>query len=143
MSTSLGAFLPARGCAMRRTLQNGARPVRPLSRHSSGSLLATATPSVYVLCVTRSIYLALGDSTGVGVGAASGGGYPQRLLRLLGRPDLQLVNLCRSGATTADVLSEQLPRALEEQARVVTIGIGINDVGLQVPDESFAVNLEE
>jgi acyl-CoA thioesterase-1 len=93
--------------------------------------------------VTRSIYLALGDSTGVGVGAASGGGYPQRLLRLLGRPDLQLVNLCRSGATTADVLSEQLPRALEEQARVVTIGIGINDVGLQVPDEAFAVNLEE
>jgi acyl-CoA thioesterase I len=93
--------------------------------------------------VTRSIYLALGDSTGVGVGAISGGGYPQRLLRMLARPDLQLLNLCRSGATTADVLEEQLPRALQVEARVVTIGIGINDVGLQVPDEAFAVNLEE
>jgi len=93
--------------------------------------------------VTRSIYLALGDSTGVGVGAASGGGYPQRLVRMLDRPDLQLLNLCRSGATTADVLSEQVPRALKAQAMVATIGIGINDLGLQVPDESFALNLEE
>jgi len=106
-------------------------------------LLATATPSVYVLCVTKSIYLALGDSTGVGVGAVSGGGYPQRLLRMLARPDLQLVNLCRSGSTSADLLTEQLPRALKAEARIVTIGIGINDVGLQVPDEAFALNLEE
>jgi acyl-CoA thioesterase I len=93
--------------------------------------------------VTQSIYLALGDSTGVGVGAASGGGYPQRLLRMLARPDLRLMNYCRSGATSADVLSEQLPRALKESPQVVTIGIGINDVGLQVPDEAFALNLEE
>jgi lysophospholipase L1-like esterase len=93
--------------------------------------------------VPPSIYLALGDSTGVGHGADSGGGYPPRLLRMLGRPDFQLVNLCRSGATSADVLAEQLPRALREQPRFVTLGIGINDVGLQVPDEAFAVNLEE
>jgi acyl-CoA thioesterase-1 len=96
--------------------------------------------------VTQSIYLALGDSTGVGVGAASGGGYPQRLLRMLSRADLRLMNLCRSGATSADVLSDQLPRALQAQAgtpQVATIGIGINDVGLQVPDEAFALNLEE
>ncbi|HEX4383297.1 MAG TPA: SGNH/GDSL hydrolase family protein [Myxococcales bacterium] len=93
--------------------------------------------------MTQSIFLALGDSTGVGVGAASGGGYPQRLLRMLGRSDLQLMNLCRSGATSADVLSEQLPRALKESPAVATIGIGINDVGLQVPDEAFALNLEE
>ncbi|HEY2028851.1 MAG TPA: SGNH/GDSL hydrolase family protein [Myxococcales bacterium] len=93
--------------------------------------------------MTRSIYLALGDSTGVGVGAVSGGGYPQRLVRMLDRPDLQLLNLCRSGATTADILTDQLPRALKAQPFVATIGIGINDVGLQVPDESFALNLEE
>jgi acyl-CoA thioesterase-1 len=93
--------------------------------------------------VTQSIYLALGDSTGVGVGAASGGGYPHRLLRMLSRADLRLMNLCRSGATSADVLSEQLPRALKEKPQVATIGIGINDVGLQVPDEAFALNLEE
>jgi acyl-CoA thioesterase-1 len=93
--------------------------------------------------VNRPIYLALGDSTGVGVGAANGGGYPQRLVRMLGRPDLQLLNLCRSGATSADVLADQVPRALKPQPQVISLGIGINDVGLQIPDEAFAVNLEE
>ena len=29
------------------------------------------------------LYVALGDSTGTGVGAQSGGGYPERLVRLL------------------------------------------------------------
>lgn len=88
------------------------------------------------------LYLALGDSTGVGVGAASGGGYPQRLLRLL-PSRLQLLNLCQSGATSADVLVDQLPRALKTKPRLITIGIGINDVGLAIPDESFALNLED
>ncbi|MCA1827809.1 MAG: SGNH/GDSL hydrolase family protein [Myxococcales bacterium] len=89
----------------------------------------------------KPIYLALGDSTGTGVGAASGGGYPERLARLL-PVKLELLNLCRSGATSADVLADQLPRALRSRPRLITLGIGINDVGLQVPDESFALNLE-
>jgi len=87
------------------------------------------------------LYLALGDSTGVGVGAASGGGYPERLVRLL-PVKLQLLNLCRSGATSADLLADQLPRALRTKPRLITLGIGINDLGLQVPDEAFALNLE-
>lgn len=98
------------------------------------------------LCVvaTEAVYLALGDSTGAGIGARSGGGYPARLLRLLRLPALRLVNLCESGATTADVIADQLPRALETpQVRLVTLGIGINDVGLQLPDDAFALNLEE
>ncbi len=86
-------------------------------------------------------YLALGDSTGVGVGA-SRGGYPARLVRLLRTP-LRLLNLCESGATTADVLSSQVPRALQEQPRLITLGIGINDLGLQLPDHAFALRLEE
>ena len=91
------------------------------------------------------LYVALGDSTGFGVGARSGGGYPERLLRRLrpAHPRLQLLNLCRSGATTADVIDEQLPRALRAWPRLITIGIGINDVGLQLPDDAFAFNLEE
>ena len=84
----------------------------------------------------------MGDSTGTGVGAQSGGGYPERLVRLLS-PRLRLLNLCRSGATSADVLSDQLPRALRSLPRLISLGIGINDVGLQLPDESFALNLEE
>ena len=91
------------------------------------------------------VYLALGDSTGVGVGARSGGGYPDRLLSKLrpAHPGLRLVNLCRSGATAADLLHDQLPRAERLRPRVVTVGIGINDLGLQLPDDAFAVNLEE
>jgi len=45
------------------------------------------------------LYVALGDSTGVGVGAPQGGGYPERLARLL--PALRLQNLCQGGATSA------------------------------------------
>ena len=91
------------------------------------------------------LYLALGDSTGCGVGARSGGGYPDRLLARLrpAHPALRLVNLCRSGATTSDLIDEQLPSASKHRPRVVTVGIGINDLGLQVPDDAFAMNLEE
>ncbi|TMA20165.1 MAG: SGNH/GDSL hydrolase family protein [Deltaproteobacteria bacterium] len=88
------------------------------------------------------LYVALGDSTGTGAGAQSGGGYPERLVRLL-PARLRLSNLCRSGATSADVLSDQLPLALRSRPRLISLGIGINDLGLQLPDESFALNLEE
>ena len=88
------------------------------------------------------IYVALGDSTGVGVGAASGGGYPARLLRLLRTP-LRLLSFCESGATTSDVIADQVPRALKVRPRLITLGIGINDLGLQHPDDAFALNLEE
>ena len=89
------------------------------------------------------LYLALGDSTGVGIGAATGGGYPERLVRLL-RLKLALNNLCQSGSTSIDVLHDQVPRAIRIKPgpRLITLGIGINDVGLQVPDEAFALNLE-
>lgn len=89
--------------------------------------------------------MALGDSTAAGIGAAAGGGYPERLVAKLrpSFPGLKLLNLGESGATASDVLAAQLPRALRARPRLVTIGIGINDVGLQVPDDAFAVNLEE
>jgi lysophospholipase L1-like esterase len=90
-------------------------------------------------------YVALGDSTGVGVGASHGGGYPDRLLRrlLAIHPGARLVNLCDSGARTADVREDQVPRALRTSPRLLTLGVGINDVGLYNPEEAFAVNFEE
>lgn len=89
-------------------------------------------------------YVALGDSTGAGVGALSGGGYPERLLhRLHGlHPGLRLLNLSRSGATTSDVLAGQVPHALRTRPRLITLGIGINDVGMQLPADAFALTLE-
>ena len=91
------------------------------------------------------LYVALGDSTAVGVGAETGGGYPERLAGKLrtAYPALKLLNLGQSGATSSDLVESQVPRAFHTRPRLITIGIGINDVGLQVADAAFAVNLEE
>lgn len=91
------------------------------------------------------LYAALGDSTGVGLGAREGG-YVDRLARRL-EPAvgaLAVLNLCRSGATSGDVLQGQVPRLSRgERPSLVTLAVGINDVVQALPDESFAVNLEE
>src|SRR5436309_1752244 len=56
------------------------------------------------------VYVALGDSTGVGMGARKGGGYVARLFERIERerPRSRVVNLCVSGARTDDVLRGQL-----------------------------------
>jgi len=91
------------------------------------------------------VYAALGDSTGVGVGARKGGGYPARLLQRIERvrPGSRLFNLCASGATTEGVLRTQVGRVGEASPTLVTLGIGINDVTRQLSPEQFARNLEE
>ena len=54
------------------------------------------------------VYVALGDSTGAGVGARQGGYVARIFKRLLERrPGSKLSNLCVSGATTADLLRGQ------------------------------------
>jgi len=89
-------------------------------------------------------YVALGDSTGVGVGAREGG-YVARLFKRIKelRPGSSLTNLCVSGATTEDVLNEQVGPLVTSSTTLVTLGIGINDAGRGVPVERFARNYEE
>ncbi len=89
-------------------------------------------------------YVALGDSTGVGVGARNGG-YVARLFQKIAseRPESKLSNLCVSGATTADVLGSQLRRGIAANPNLVTLGIGINDIGHRIGVEEFARNYEE
>src|SRR2546421_8729994 len=90
------------------------------------------------------VYVALGDSTGVGVGARRGGGYVARLFERIERvrPGSRVVNLCVSGARTDDALRGQVPRVAALHPTLVTVGIGINDVANGVPLERFAVNYE-
>lgn len=90
------------------------------------------------------VYVALGDSTGLGLGAEHGG-YVERLMSRIKqrRADSKLVNLCTAGATTAQVLKTQLHRFSEAQAAVVTVGIGINDLLQGVPEQEFASNYQE
>lgn len=91
-------------------------------------------------------YLALGDSTGSGVGASkAGGGYVARLFKRIvaHRPGSQLINLCFSGATTSDVLRDQLDAGVRSNPQLVTLGIGINDIGHGLSLEQFSKNYDE
>ena len=90
------------------------------------------------------VYVALGDSTGAGVGAREGG-YVARLFKRIEerRPGSTLSNLCVSGATTADLLRDQLERGVALNPDLVTVGIGINDIGHGLTLEQFSKNFEE
>lgn len=89
-------------------------------------------------------YLALGDSTGAGVGARDGGYVARIFKRIVAhRPGSALTNLCVSGATTSDVLRGQLDRGVRADPQLVTLGIGINDIGHGVTLEQFSKNYEE
>jgi acyl-CoA thioesterase I len=90
------------------------------------------------------VYVALGDSTGAGVGAREGG-YVARLFKRIEerRPGSTLSNLCVSGATTEDLVRGQLEKGVALNPDLVTIGIGINDIGHGLTLEQFSKNYEE
>ena len=90
------------------------------------------------------VYVALGDSTGAGVGAREGG-YVVRLFNRLAerRPGSKLTNLCVSGATTEDLVRGQLERGVDMNPDLVTVGIGINDIGHGLTIDQFARNYEK
>jgi acyl-CoA thioesterase-1 len=89
-------------------------------------------------------YVALGDSTGVGVGADSAGGYPERLFQRLRASGVRagILNLARSGATCADLVARQLGQVAGKRPALVTVGIGTNDVWRLVPTERFASHVQ-
>jgi acyl-CoA thioesterase-1 len=89
-------------------------------------------------------YLALGDSTGAGVGAREGG-YVARLFRRIValRPESKITNLCVSGATSSDVIRDQLDRGVSVKPNLITLGIGINDIGHGVSLEGFSQNYDQ
>ena len=90
-------------------------------------------------------YVALGDSTAAGYGAAAGGGYPARLHVALAAAgvSLSLRNLGENGATSADVARRQVPQLANATPALVTLGIGTNDLWRLVPLERFAAHLAE
>jgi lysophospholipase L1-like esterase len=90
-------------------------------------------------------YVALGDSTVAGVGASGPGttyvGHLHARLRTV-YPNARLANLGVSGARSADVLQQQLDRALALRPHLVTLSIGPNDITGQVRVEDYEANLE-
>lgn len=77
-------------------------------------------------------FVALGDSTTVGVGdpEADGGwrGWSRLLAEALStRHNLRYENLAVSGATAADVRARQLKRAVEQRPQLASLIVGVND----------------
>lgn len=126
------ALLVGAACGLRRTeaSREGGANMRVESQ-----VMAAAKPVVYV---------AFGDSTGVGIGARQGG-YVARLFERIERVrgNSSVKNFCVSGAETADVLRQQLTRLDGTRPTLVTLGIGINDVSHGIDAEQFARNYEE
>lgn len=88
-------------------------------------------------------YVALGDSSGAGIGAA-GEGYPELLFQRLkaeGYP-VGILNLAQSGATTREVMGGQVQKAASKSPDLVTLGVGTNDLWKMVPVDTFRMNLK-
>lgn len=92
-------------------------------------------------------YVALGDSQTEGLwdgDDASGlAGFADRLAVMLDdlRPGLQYANLAIRGRQIRDVLDDQLPRALDMRADLITVCIGMND--MTRPGAGFERALEQ
>ena len=90
------------------------------------------------------LYVALGDSTVEGIGATSAAttyvGQLHRRLRGI-YPEARMLNLGVGGATSADVLARQLPRAVTLAPQLVTLSIGPNDITTQVPLAEYERNV--
>lgn len=113
-----------------------------------GALIGTGcnrTTSAERMTTGPIVYVALGDSTGAGVGARDGRSYVARLFTHLAerRPESKLSNLCVSGATTADLIRGQLEEGVALNPDLVTVGIGINDINHGVTLEQFSQNLDQ
>jgi lysophospholipase L1-like esterase len=94
--------------------------------------------------VPADVYVALGASDAVGVGAddpANQGWVPQFHATL--PTGTNLLNLGISGATVHDVLVQQLPPALDAKPRWVTIWPGVNDLRRGIDREVFQRQLDQ
>ena len=75
--------------------------------------------------------VALGDSLTEGIADTPGmGGYPRRLEQLLDglKPGTQVINLGKSGWTSAQLVKRQLPTAVSIMPQIALVWIGSNDL---------------
>jgi lysophospholipase L1-like esterase len=83
------------------------------------------------------VYLSIGDSIAAGTGASDAGRTSFAAL-LAARRGLRLVDLAGAGATTGQVIEEQLPDATSALAggdvRLVTVSAGGNDLAALIPN---------
>jgi acyl-CoA thioesterase I len=110
------------------------------------TLLAPERPRLLPSDRTQPVmYVALGDSTVAGVGATSSQRNYVSLIHERLRevyPGARLANLGVGGATAADVLAEQLARAVALHPALVTLSIGPNDITRGRTAEQFERDVE-
>jgi acyl-CoA thioesterase-1 len=106
-------------------------------------LLVSGLASPTSAAGSPAILYALGDSTGAGVGARKGS-YVDRLMTRLSedKRSFRLENLSESGATTSDVLRDQVDRIERGAHGLVLIGIGANDLTSGIAPEVFGKRFE-
>jgi lysophospholipase L1-like esterase len=111
------------------------------------------TPLLIMSCARASVvpgnraplvYVAVGDSTGIGLGARDGAGYVDRLFARIEekRSGSTLINLSAAGATTADAVNKQIPQLVGTRATLVTICVGVNDLQRGREAKQFAEDYE-
>ena len=90
------------------------------------------------------VYVAVGDSTGIGLGARDGGGYVDRLFARIEqkRSGSKLMNLCTAGATTADVVNKQIVVLGDTRVTLATVCVGVNDLLRGREEKQFAEDYE-
>ncbi len=87
------------------------------------------------------LYVAVGDSVGVGVGAGSPGeGYVGLLARSLeqkaGRT-VRVINLSMSGAKISDGVATQIPVLKAHKPDIITVALGSNDIAKGWDEDAF------
>ena len=106
---------------------------------------ACGTPNLAVAPASRPlVYVALGASDAVGVGAsdpAREGWVPVLYSHL--PPGSRLVNLGISGSLLGDALVQQLPVAIDADPDLVTVWLAVNDFNARVPLEEYSAQLDQ
>lgn len=127
------------------------RPAFLLALLAAAALLAgCAAPAARVAPPTtqpgpRSVYVAVGASETVGVGADEPlrDAWTQVLYRTALPRRTVFYNLGVPGATVADALAEQLPEALRLDPTVVTVWLNVNDLVARVPTPTYERQLTD
>lgn len=91
------------------------------------------------------VYAAIGASESVGVGAVDPArdAWPQLLFRTSLPESAVFYNFGIPGATTAQALSDELPRALLVQPTLVTVWLNVNDIIGGVSAEQYQGELDQ
>lgn len=90
-------------------------------------------------------YVALGDSLSAGVGSTN---YKETLVyqeavKLVKEAQkVDVINLSQPGATSIDILQQQLPQAIIQQPDIVTILVGVNDIHNFTKKDEFGNNFK-